>query len=58
MVVAVEFPESSVTRLAKEGFRAMNFLGAVISLSSSTAEVMAVKEKDTFHVLGCSSQDQ
>ena len=56
MVVAVEFLESSVTHLAREGFRAMNFLESVMSLSSSTVEAMVMKEKDTFHVWSCSSQ--
>ena len=44
MVAAVELLEPSVARLAREGFRAMNFLELVMSLSSSTTEEMVVKE--------------
>ena len=58
----VELLEPSVARLAREGFRAMNFFELVMSLSSSTTEEMVVKENgalvavSAFHVWGCFSQ--
>ena len=62
VVPAVEFLEPSVTRLAKESYRAINFLGLVMNLSSNTVKVVVMKENgalvamSAFHVWGCSSQ--
>ena len=64
MVAAVELLESSLARLARKDFRAMNFLELVMNLSVELvrAEVLLVKENGMlvavtgFHVWGCSSQ--